>query len=188
MSLTFIKVLIATIGALLVAAVIWDNWRRRAKSSQRSQSLTSSPTPTTTLKQAPWGGNIIVLHVMVNDEPMQGAMILECAERLHLYYGNYHIFHRHENHDGTGGVLFSMASAIEPGTFELENMDDFQTPGLTFFMQYNDGVDPNQAFESMLDAAKALADVFGADIQDAKRQHLSQAAIDDYKQQLLRSA
>jgi cell division protein ZipA len=44
------------------------------------------------------------------------------------------IFHRHESMAGNGEVLFSMANALKPGTFDLDDMEGFSTRAVSFFL------------------------------------------------------
>ena len=44
------------------------------------------------------------------------------------------IYHRHEESDTTSPVQFSVANAVEPGTFKPGDMPALTTPGISFFM------------------------------------------------------
>ena len=62
-----------------------------------------------------------------------GRSLVEAMQSQSLKYGDMNIFHRVDQK--TKSKLFSVANALEPGTFDLSDLDDFQSSGLTFFMQ-----------------------------------------------------
>ena len=84
---------------------------------------------------------LLILGVMAKPEaPFDGAALIAALRGQGLKYGDMGIFHRL----GAGKVagknaseerLFSVANAIEPGTFDLSDLEGLQSPGLTFFMQ-----------------------------------------------------
>src|SRR5690554_8044549 len=77
------------------------------------------------------------------------------------------IFHRHESASSSSDKLFSMANALNPGVFDLDNLDDgFSTRSLCFFMSLPGPRQPKQAFELMLTAARKLASDLGAELKD----------------------
>ena len=53
-------------------------------------------------------------------------------------------------------TLFSLASATNPGYFDMDKMGEFSCAGLTLFMHIPSVPDPEQAFELMLSIAEQL--------------------------------
>lgn len=129
--------------------------------------------------------SIIMLHIMAPRlQPFLGEQLMEAFEEMNLFYGENQIFHRHENNDGSGKLLFSVVSAIEPGFFDLDKMRSFKTPGITLFFSLGQ---PNQsiaAFESMLRTARQLAAHLGGEVRDDKRKILTSEAIERYREQI----
>jgi cell division protein ZipA len=63
-------------------------------------------------------------------------------------------------------VQFSVASAVEPGTFDLSAMEGFRTPGVSFFMQMPGPEQPLEVFEDMLAVTRDVAASLSADLKD----------------------
>lgn len=146
------------------------------KNSQYSQSKMMQPKK-----------EIIVLHVMAKaSNAFKGAMLKSIFDELHLKYGDMNIFHGHEQLDGSGDILFSVASAIEPGYFEIESLENLETPGLVLFFKPSH---PNQsiaAFELMLRTAKQLAMRLNAVVMDDHRKPLTSSSIEQYREEIRR--
>lgn len=103
-----------------------------------------------------------------------GYELLQALLAAGFRYGSMNIFHRHEKDDGTGEVLFSLAQATDPGSFDLSDVGAIKCSGLTLFMELNGKRNMAAAFNAMVDAAKQLADDLGGDIYDSNRRLLNQ--------------
>ncbi len=115
----------------------------------------------------------IVLHVLPSvTESFSGEMLLRSALGYGLRMGDRGIFHRHEHPSGRGEILFSMANAVEPGYFDLEQLHVSDCFGVTFFQQLP-GVRSIQSYELMLDTARRLAQDVGGEVFDAHHMSLS---------------
>jgi len=129
-----------------------------------------APQPSVAVEQDDAFNDVIVLHLISNpDHPYRGYELLQAMLTVGLRYGKWGIFHRHEEITGRGPILFSLASSVEPGTFDLAKMGSFSTPGLTLFMRVSSLENPPQAFETLLAAAKQLAEELGGTVCDEKR-------------------
>jgi len=95
------------------------------------------------------------------------------------------IFHRHEREDGSGDVLFSMANSVNPGTFELNAMGEFVTPGVTFMMVLADSEDPLGTFNLMLECIHGVNSAIGGELKDEQRSALSQQTAEHYRQRIM---
>ena len=71
-----------------------------------------------------------------------------------------------------------MASLLEPGTFPLDAMAAFSTPGLTLFAQLPGPVEGLQVYSLMLNAARRLAESLGGGLQDETHSALTQQTIE----------
>lgn len=100
------------------------------------------------------------------DHDYSGYELLQALLSAHLRYGKMNIFHRHNLKNGTGDLLFSVASLVEPGHFNLDNIGAFSTPGLVLFFQANQVKEPVKVFELMLATADRIADDLGGVIHD----------------------
>ena len=118
--------------------------------------------------------HIITLHVMAaKDRVYSGYELLQSLLTVGLRYGEKNIFHRYEQKTGHGSVLFSLASAVEPGVFDLTRMGAFSCPGLILFLRVNEVGNPIKAFEVMLDTAGQLVEDLGGEVMDENRIRLT---------------
>ncbi|KXU80857.1 cell division protein ZipA [Aeromonas enteropelogenes] len=115
---------------------------------------------------------------------LQGATLLSSLMALGFKFGEMDIFHRHEDPNGKGEVLFSMINMVKPGTFNPYRMEQFSTPGVSLFMQLPLRSNAAFAFEDMLQAADQLASDLDAMLTDMERSPLSDETIARYRQEL----
>ncbi len=130
--------------------------------------------------------DVIILHLMAEQgEVFQGDDLLKALINNGLRYGSLKIFHRHEREDGSGDVLFSMANSVNPGTFELNAMGEFLTPGVTFMMVLADSEDPLGTFDLMLQCIHGVNSAIGGELKDQQRSALSQQTAEHYRQRIM---
>jgi len=94
-----------------------------------------------------------------------GDNILGATDAVGLKFGDMNIFHHHgvEGMESEGSV-FSLANMYEPGYFELDKMETYQTRGLTLFMQLPAPMDNVLAFDLMQETATRLAKLLQGEI------------------------
>ncbi|MBT8149070.1 MAG: hypothetical protein KJO24_04020, partial [Gammaproteobacteria bacterium] len=89
---------------------------------------------------------ILVLHARSRSaQGFNGSDLLQILLACDLRYGDRDILHRHERAGGSGSLQFSVANMVEPGTFNLEDIKSFRTPGVSFFMTVPGPDEPEQA-------------------------------------------
>lgn len=115
---------------------------------------------------------------------LQGATLLSSLMALGFKFGEMDIFHRHEDPNGKGEVLFSMINMVKPGTFNPYRMEQFTTPGVSLFMQLPLRSNAAFAFEDMLQAADQLASDLDAMLTDMDRSPLSDETVARYRHEL----
>ncbi len=123
---------------------------------------------------------IILSVVMPVNHQMSGAALLPSLLTLGMKYGEMNIFHRHQDNAGNGDVTFSLANMVNPGTFDLDSMETFATQGISLFMTLPNSGDPFLVFDQMLGAAKQLAQEFGAQLLDDKRNVMTKQTEQHY--------
>jgi cell division protein ZipA len=136
-----------------------------------------------TLSQAPAAiePQVIVLSVvMPQGQQMSGAALLPTLLTLGMKFGEMDIFHRHEDNAGNGQVTFSLANMMNPGTFDLDAMENFSTQGITLFMTLPNAGDAFEVFKNMLNAAKQLAVEFHGQLLDDKRSVMTKQTEQHY--------
>jgi cell division protein ZipA len=123
---------------------------------------------------------IVLSVVMPKGQVMSGAALLPTLLTLGMKYGEMNIFHRHQDNAGNGKVTFSLANMMNPGTFNLDDMENFSTQGITLFMTLPNPGDAFSVFEQMLNAAKQLAVEFHGQLLDHKRSVMTKQTEQHY--------
>lgn len=125
--------------------------------------------------------DVLVLHVVANEgEVLHGAELLHNFLTLGMKFGEMNIFHRHQDSAGRGPVMYSLANMVQPGVFEPNTMEQFETEGVSLFMTLPNQCDETVGFSMMLGAAQALADMHGAKLLDDGHQLWSEQSKDRY--------
>lgn len=112
---------------------------------------------------------VLVITVVGKGKALQGQTLLQVVLACGMRFGDMALFHRFEDGLDQGAVQFSMANAVNPGTFDLEAMSNITTPGVSFFMTMSEPRDPKNAFECMLATAETVAKHLGGDLLDENR-------------------
>ena len=82
-----------------------------------------------------------------------------------LRHGKFGIFHCYDG-DDEKRVVFSAASLVEPGSFDLANIKSQEIPGISLFMVLPGPLDGAQAFDQMMTAGRSLARTLTAELLD----------------------
>ncbi|WP_434458563.1 cell division protein ZipA [Stutzerimonas urumqiensis] len=128
---------------------------------------------------------VLVINVIARDSTgFRGPALLQNILESGLRFGEMDIFHRHESMAGNGEVLFSMANAVKPGTFDLDDIDHFTTPAVSFFLGLPGPRHPKQAFDVMVAAARKLASELNGELKDDQRSVLTAQTIEHYRQRI----
>jgi cell division protein ZipA len=126
--------------------------------------------------------NIIVFYVLaMPNRPFVGYELSQALFAADLRFGEKRIFHRYEQAEGEGQILFSVASAVEPGIFDLADIGGFSCPGLCLFMSPNKVADPAAVFELMLETAEQLTEDLDGQLCNENRELLQDEEIEDYR-------
>jgi len=121
---------------------------------------------------------ILVLHVKSRlTGGFNGSDLLQVLLACDMRYGDRDILHRHERAGGTGSLQFSVANMLEPGTFDLEDINTFKTPGVSFFMTLPGPLEPGQAFDCMVETANCVVKNLDADLLDEDHQLMTEEAL-----------
>lgn len=89
-----------------------------------------------------------------------------------MRHGKFGIFHRYQG-DDEKKVVFSAASLVEPGSFDLENVKDQKIPGISLFMVLPGPLDGCKAFDLMMEAGRTLTRALHAELLDESGSTLS---------------
>ncbi len=137
-------------------------------------------------KELPPVEEVLVINVIARDNAgFQGPALLQNILESGLRFGEMDIFHRHESMAGNGEVLFSMANALKPGTFDLDDIEGFSTRAVSFFLGLPGPRHPKQAFDVMVAAARKLAHELNGELKDDQRSVLTAQTIEHYRQRIV---
>ncbi len=138
------------------------------------------------VKELPPAEEVLVISVISRDEGgFKGPALLQNILESGLRFGEMDIFHRHESMAGHGEVLFSMANAVKPGVFDLDDIDHFSTRAVSFFLGLPGPRHPKQAFDVMVAAARKLAHELNGELKDDQRSVLTAQTIEHYRQRIV---
>jgi cell division protein ZipA len=154
---------------------------------QTSPSATgAAAAPTLSSSEAPQARRverrkILSLRIAMAPQRAEGAKLLEALLAESLQHGKYSIFHRLHT---DGSIVFSVASMIEPGTFDLEKMGEVQYPGITMFTQLPGPVPGMHALNEMIACARRLQANLGGTLQDERGVPLTVHRIERMRQEV----
>ncbi|WP_443638172.1 cell division protein ZipA [Candidatus Njordibacter sp. Uisw_058] len=128
---------------------------------------------------------VISIFVTANDrQGFYGPQLLQLVKACGMVFGEMEIFHRFEDGLRLGKTQFSMANMMEPGTFDLGDINHLHTPGVVFFLGLPMAQDSMQAFDYMLETAQCLASNLGGGVLDEQRSVMRPQTIAHCRQQI----
>jgi cell division protein ZipA len=154
---------------------------------------TSPPTPDRkkiTVSRVPSLGSVefeevVMLNVLArNTSGFAGGDLLQILLACDLRFGDSNFFHRHEESSGRGQIQFSVASMVNPGVFDIDQMEFFLTPGVVFFLSLPGPKDAMQAFEYMLETAQVVANNLEGNVLDEARSVMTKQTIEHCRQRI----
>ena len=132
------------------------------------------------------GGDVlelIVLNVLAPTGTVyHGRSLVEAMQSQGLKYGDMNIFHRIDQQNKS--KLFSVANALEPGTFDLSDLEAVQSSGVTFFMQLPAPNDASIIFDLMLNTARNLVLELGGSLKDEQLSVLTGQTVEHMRQRI----
>lgn len=136
-----------------------------------------------TLSQA---DEIIVISVLSRDEEgFSGEALLNLMLACGLRYSSdMGIFHRFETEDPESELQFSMVNVLKPGTFPIEAMDEFRTPGITLLMPLPGALDTAAAFEAMVETAMVIVRNLGGELKDENHSVMTAQTVEFARQRV----
>lgn len=116
---------------------------------------------------------IVTLRLIGRDKkPFVGDELILSMRGIGLRHGKFGIFHRYDGSDESR-TIFSAASLVEPGSFDMANIKDQQIPGISMFLVLPGPIDGVEAFDLMMAAARALAQTLDGELLDESGSTLS---------------
>ncbi|MYL23312.1 cell division protein ZipA [Halomonas alkaliantarctica] len=129
---------------------------------------------------------VIVISVMSrSEEGFDGSTLLELLMACGLRYSRgMGIFHRFETESPDSELQFSMVNVVKPGSFPIEDMDEFVTPGVTFLMPLPGAEDSSAAFEAMVETAMVVVRHLGGELKDENHSVMTAQTIEFARQRV----
>jgi cell division protein ZipA len=116
---------------------------------------------------------VVTLRLMSRERPgFPGEQLIMALREAGLRHGRYGIFHRPADTD-PDMALFSVASLVEPGSFDLARLRTDHYPGVSLFLAIPGPPDVVAAFDLMVDTARTLAETLGGELLDEQGSTLS---------------
>ncbi len=125
---------------------------------------------------------LIQISVVSKTEFFNGLQLRDALDDLRLIYGDMGIYHRYDREYRV--PLFSVASLVEPGTFPIKDMENFECPGVVLFFQPPQVDDPLEVFDDLVGTCHELAMRLGGVEWDEKRQPLTLEKINHMRSRL----
>ena len=128
---------------------------------------------------------VLVLSVTAKDgRVFAGGDLLQVLIASGLKFGEMNIFHKRLSKQHQSTVIFSVANMMNPGTFDLNNMDEFSTLGISLFLALPVRINSLDAFEQMLGVAQEIRDTLGGDLKDDHKNGMTGQTIEHYRQRI----
>lgn len=128
---------------------------------------------------------VLVVHLIApKDAPFNGREMLQQLLEQGLRFGEMSIFHRHQREGGRDQLLFSMANAVEPGTFDIDEMEKQDFRAVTFFLKLPGPSRAQDALDKMMATARKLATALGGELRDEQHSVLTPQTIEHFRQRV----
>ena len=187
--------LLLFLGLLVIGAVYW--YTRREQNPKPASEPTERKTPTLTGGDGTSDAQESIADVSGDDDaaateqaeaPPQKIVTLRLVARgraafqgdelvlslrgIGMRHGKFGIFHRYDGND-EARVIFSAASLVEPGSFDLANIKEQEIPGISLFLVLPGPIEGVEAFDLMMAASRTLSQSLDAEMLDESGSTLS---------------
>jgi cell division protein ZipA len=143
-----------------------DSRRQKSPVKEQSKKPSKEPRPE----------RLFIVNVFPRKDNFAGQQLLETLVNSGFQFGEMDIFHYMDQ--TTNSPLFSLVNAVEPGTFDLNTMDQMITPGVSLFIKLHELDDPVSGFTRMIEVVQHLAKELDAVIKDATHNSITQQTLD----------
>ncbi|QEA37921.1 cell division protein ZipA [Pistricoccus aurantiacus] len=129
---------------------------------------------------------VVVISVLARDpQGFSGTALLELMLACGLRYSrDMGIFNRFETEDPDSELQFSVVNVVKPGTFPLDTMDEFVTPGVTLLLPLPGAADSAGAFEAMFETAMVIVRHLGGELKDEQRSVMTAQTVEFARQRV----
>lgn len=158
-----------------------------AEASQPDPGLEPAPGSSSTLgrREIEDFDKIVSLYVAARaGSTLRGEDIVVAAEKTGMVFGHMNVFHRLLEGHPERGPVFSMASIIKPGSFDMATIRELETPAIAFFLTLPAPVPALDAWEKMLPTVQRMAELLDGVVLDENRNALGRQRIAHIRDEL----
>lgn len=128
---------------------------------------------------------IVSLYVAAKaGQMLRGEDIVVAAEKTGLTFGHMNVFHRLIEGHPERGPVFSMANILQPGSFDMANIREMETPAIAFFLTLPAPMTALEAWEKLLPNVERMAELLGGVVLDDSRNALGRQRIQHIREEL----
>ncbi len=128
---------------------------------------------------------IVSLYVAARaGQVLRGEDIVVAAEKTGLVFGYMGVFHRLVEGHPERGPIFSMASIMKPGSFDMARIREMETPAIAFFLTLPAPMTALDAWEKMLPTVQRMAELLDGVVLDDSRNALGRQRIAHIRDEL----
>jgi len=128
---------------------------------------------------------LMVMHVVAKQGAhFTGPMITQMMAELDLHHGEMGAFHYCVDRLGKKQSIYCVLNMFQPGSFDIQQMADLETRGLTMVLQLPGPEDCLKSFNIMCEHAQRLATFLNGDLLDQDHNIVTTQAITHYKEQV----
>lgn len=128
---------------------------------------------------------IVSLYVAARaGHTLRGEDIVVAAEKTGLTFGHMNVFHRLVENHPERGPIFSMANIMQPGSFDMANIRELETPAIAFFLTLPAPLTALDAWEKLLPNVQRMAELLDGVVLDDSRNALGRQRIQHIREEL----
>ena len=193
---SWVRIGILAAGLLLIAAIYFFGRPSRPAQGRRRNSPAEPgrQEPPSVQQGQSWGDG----EDMAADSGRQGELALaetaaavpelELGKRVQedfgMTYGHMQVFHRLLEGKPEAGPVFSMASILKPGSFDMATISQMETPAIAFFLTLPAPLPALDAWEKMEPTVQRMAELLDAVVLDDGRNALGRQRIAHIRDEL----
>ncbi|MDJ0918965.1 MAG: cell division protein ZipA [Woeseiaceae bacterium] len=116
---------------------------------------------------------IVTLRIVARERgSFRGDDLILSLRGIGMRHGKFGIFHRIDGDDDEA-TIFSAASLVEPGSFDLENIKEQSIPGISLFLVLPGPLEGAEAFDMMIESARTITQALNGELLDESGSTLS---------------
>ena len=126
---------------------------------------------------------VIAFTIMAEEGHMfSGEDIKFSLESEQFHHGEMQIFHRLTQQRKP---LFSAANILDPGTFDIDDVNSMATPGILVFAKLPGPINGLSLFDELLEASRAITEKLSGALCDESRQPVTEETVEVMRSRIL---